>query len=62
MNKAILDSVKLLHIVDDDTACFGHEVLHESIRSCGDTDTDETFGTKGYERDVPVECSECASG
>ena len=46
MNKAILDSVKLLHIVDDDTACFGHEVLHESIRVCGDADADETFGTK----------------
>ncbi len=49
-NKAILDSVKFLHIVM-------MTLLNEIIRSYGDIDADETFGTEGCEGDVSTERS-----
>ena len=44
VNEANLDSVKLLHIVDDDPACFGSTVLDESILAYGDADAEEALG------------------
>jgi len=40
VNEANLDSVKLLHIVNDDHACFGNTELDERIRACGDADAE----------------------
>jgi hypothetical protein len=62
VKEANLDSVKLLHIVDDDPACFGNTVLDESIRAYGDADAEEALGAERCEGDVAAERSERGAG
>ena len=61
VEKAVLDSFKLLHICDDQPACLATKCWMKASVASVDTDANETFGAEGCERDVPVERSECGA-
>jgi hypothetical protein len=56
VDKAILDSVQFLYVINDRPTCFSYKVTHKSV--CTNRHTNETFRAERSEGDIRIKGSQ----